>query len=73
MPVQYTYDDNGTPVGVFIPIQEWSNLTVELKKTNSHSRKNAVLTSVERGMMQVREIEKGKLKSISLKELLDAL
>ena len=24
---QYTYDNNGNPIGVFIPINEWNNIT----------------------------------------------
>jgi hypothetical protein len=27
MTPQYTYDNNGNPVGVFIPIKDWNNLT----------------------------------------------
>jgi len=73
MSFQYTYDAKGKPVGVFVPINEWEKLTNELKKTKKSIRKTRVLNSVEKGMLQVQEIEKGKLKSISLKQLLDAL
>ncbi|OJW81893.1 MAG: hypothetical protein BGO69_15500 [Bacteroidetes bacterium 46-16] len=27
---QYTYDNLGNPIGVFIPIEEWNNLAEEL-------------------------------------------
>jgi hypothetical protein len=27
MTPQYTYDNNGIPIGVFIPINEWNNIT----------------------------------------------
>lgn len=27
MPAQYTYDANGNPVGVFIPINDWNSIT----------------------------------------------
>ena len=73
MSFQYTYDAKGKPVGVFVPINEWEKLTAELKKTKKGILKSRVLNSVEKGMLQVKEIEKGKLKSISLKQLLDAL
>ena len=73
MSFQYTYDAKGKPVGVFVPINEWEKLTTELKKTKKGILKSRVLNSVEKGMLQVKEIEKGKLKSISLKQLLDAL
>jgi hypothetical protein len=58
---------------VFVPINEWEKLTTELKKTKTRSSKIRTLKSVEKGMLQVKEIEKGKLKSIPLKQLLDAL
>lgn len=70
---QYTYDAKGKPVGVFVPIKEWTKITAQLKQTKVQSNKEEVLKSVEMGIMQVKEIEKGKLKSISLKELLNAL
>lgn len=73
MSLQYTYDAKGKPVGVFVPINEWEKITTELKKSKATNRKNKILKSVEKGMLQVREIEKGKLKSIPLKTLLDAL
>lgn len=72
MSLQYTYDTKGKPVGVFVPINEWDKITSELKN-NKTTRKNKILKSVEKGMRQVSQIEKGKLKSISLKQLLDAL
>ena len=73
MSFQYTYDAKGKPIGVFVPINEWEKLTIELEKTKKSISKSRVLNSVEKGMLQVKEIEKGKLKSISLKQLLDAL
>lgn len=27
MASQYTYDDNGEPIGVFIPIHDWNKMT----------------------------------------------
>lgn len=73
MSFQYTYDAKGKPIGVFVPINEWEKLTNELTKTKTRSNKTSILKSIEKGMLQVKEIEKGKLKSISLKQLLDAL
>ncbi len=73
MSFQYTYDAKGKPIGVFVPINEWEKLTNELTKTKTRSNKASILKSIEKGMLQVKEIEKGKLKSISLKQLLDAL
>lgn len=77
MSFQYTYDANGKPIGVFVPINEWEKLTDELRKTKSvggkSSSKAGILKSIEKGLKQVQQIEKGKKKSISLKQLLDAL
>ena len=56
-----------------MPINEWERLTTGLKKTKTRSSKTRILKSVEKGMLQVKQIEQGKLKSISLKQLLDAL
>ena len=76
MSFQYTFDAAGKPVGVFVPINEWEKLTGELKH-NSTKKRNAtaskVLAGIEKGMKEVRQIEKGKLKSIPLKQLLDTL
>lgn len=32
MSFQYTYDAQGKPIGVFIPINEWEQLKFEIKK-----------------------------------------
>lgn len=73
MSFQYTYDAKGKPIGVFVPINEWEKITTELRTKKSRSNKSKILKSVEKGMKQVKQIENGKLKSISLKQLLDAL
>jgi len=72
MSFQYTYDAKGKPVGVFVPINEWDKIAAELKKKKT-ATKSRILKSVERGMKQISRIEKGKMKSIPLKQLLDAL
>lgn len=76
MPFQFTYDTNGKAVGVFIPIDEWEKLTAEVKKVEPNKRasgKCATLKSIEKGMREVGQIEKGELKSIPLQQLLDEL
>ncbi len=72
MSFQYTYDTKGKPVGVFVPINEWERITTGLMKKNA-GNKTKIMASVEKGMKQVNQIEKGKMKSIPLKQLLDAL
>ena len=77
MSFQYTLDAKGKPIGVFVPINEWEKITLELKaagvKKSGTAGKAKILASIEKGMKQVSQIEKGKRKSIPLKQLLDAL
>jgi hypothetical protein len=76
MSFQYTYDASGKPVGVFIPINEWQELTAELGKAKIPLNKNnrsATYKSIKKGLQQVNEIKEGKIKSISMKQLLDEL
>ncbi len=77
MSFQYTYDAKGNPVGVFVPITEWNKITGESKRKKTTGKpatsKEKILQNIEKGMKQVRSIEKGKLKFISLKQLLNAL
>jgi hypothetical protein len=63
-------------VGVFVSITEWNKITGSKNRKiakRSVTSKEKVLNSIEKGMKQVNQIEKGKLKSISLNQLLDAL
>jgi len=71
MSFQFTFDAKGNPVGVFVPIREWEKITSELKKRSS--KKSGTLAGIEKGLKQVKQIERGKLKSISLKQLLNDL
>ncbi len=77
MSFQYTYDTKGKPVGVFIPITERNKITGESKNRKIAkglmTSKEKILSSIEKGMKQVNQIEKGKLTSISLNQLPDAL
>ncbi|HEY6978652.1 MAG TPA: hypothetical protein VH396_20285 [Chitinophagaceae bacterium] len=72
---QYTYDADGKPIGVFVPINEWEKISNELLKVKKHKRKEklTLLDSIKKGMNQVSKIEKKKIKSIPLQQLLDDL
>ena len=72
MSFQFTYDAKGKAIGVFVPINEWEKITTELRKAKS-SKKSAILSGIKKGLKQVQQIEKGKLKSIPLKQLLNEL
>ena len=78
MSLQYTYDTKGKPIGVFVPINEWEKITSELKKSKSTKKtatgkKRTILNGIKKGLKEVEEIQKGKIKPISLKQLLDEL
>ncbi len=76
MSFQYTYDAKGKLTGVFVPITEWNKITGVSKRKKPARRsasKEKNLQDIEKGFNQVNKIEKGKLKSVSLKQLLDAL
>jgi hypothetical protein len=77
MSFQYTYDANGKPVGVFIPINEWEEISDELRKMKKSKKgsdeKSTILESIRKGMKQASQIEKKKIKSIPLQQLLDEL
>lgn len=73
MSFQYTYDAKGNPVGVFVPINEWEQLTAELQKATKPNVKSPVLRSIEKGLREMNAIKEGKLKSIPLQRILDEL
>jgi len=76
MALQYTFDSKGKTVGVFVPLQEWEQIKQELKKRKSASqdrRTKSILAGIEKGFKQVSQIEKGKLKPMSIKQLLNEL
>jgi len=74
MSFQYTFDSKGNTLGVFVPIQEWEKLTKVLRKRNVSKRNSkSALLGIEKGLKQVAQIEKGKVKAISIKQLLNEL
>lgn len=74
MSFQYTYDAKANAIGVFIPINEWEQLKTELKKVNSSKNSaHSILSGIKKGLKQVEQIEKNKLKEISIKQLLSEL
>lgn len=76
MSFQYTYDSKGNTIGVFVPINEWNKITNVLKEKKSSKqpgKKNNILANIETGLKQAGKAEKGLLKPMSLKKLLDEL
>ena len=75
MSFQYTFDSKGKTIGVFVPLREWEQITSELKKKSvtKERKKKTILSGIEKGLKEVNQIEKGKLKPISIKQLLSEL
>ena len=78
MTLQYTYDNKGRTVGVFIPISEWKKITKKYKSLDVANddvppTKDEILKSIKDGMQQVKLHRQGKVKLKTAKELLDEL
>jgi hypothetical protein len=80
MTLQYTYDNKGRAIGVFIPITEWKKITKkykELETTNEDEymppTKQEVLNSIKEGLEQVKLHQQGKIKLKTAQQLLDEL
>jgi len=75
MTLQYTFDDRGKPIGVFIPISEWKKITKKHKDLDISDApsKADILESIKDGLRQAKEHQKGKLKLKSAQQLLDEL
>jgi hypothetical protein len=58
MSLQYTYDADGKPIGVFIPINEWEDLTNQLKKNKPMKKvmKKNIIKSVRPHQKLIHEL-----------------
>ena len=77
---QYTYDNKGNAIGVFIPIVEWKKITKKYKdlETNEDTdekppTKEEILQSIKDGLKQVKLYQEGKIKLKTAQQLLDEL
>ena len=80
MTLQYTYDDKGRALVVFIPIGEWKKITKKYKELVAPSEardkapsKEEVLKSIEDGLRQAKLHQQGKIKLKTAQQLLDEL
>ena len=56
--LKYIVDDNGHKTSVLVPVKTWEDLNERYKKL---SRKLAILTGIENGLLEVKEARtKGK-------------
>jgi hypothetical protein len=79
MMLQYTYDNKGRALGVFIPIGEWKKITKKYKDLDKPLTEDAppskqeVLQSIKDGLQQVKLHQQGKIKLKTAQQLLDEL
>ena len=80
MTMQYTYNDKGKPIGVFIPISEWKKLKKKYKELKDEEdeeeappTKEEIFESIRHGKKQIELHLAGKIKLKSAQQLLDEL
>jgi hypothetical protein len=80
MTLQYTYDNKGRALGVFIPIGEWKKITKKYKELDTSPEtedlppsKEEILKSIKDGIRQAKLHQQGKLKLKTAQQLLDEL
>ena len=77
MNVQYISDYRGNTTGVFIPIQEWEGLKSKFKGLAevelAQQSRDDILDNIKKGLEELKQIEKGELKTRPAKEFIDEL
>ena len=78
MTLQYTYDNKGRTVGIFIPIGEWKKITKKYKELNTTEEdlpptKEEILKSIKEGIQQAKLHQQGKIKLKTAEQLLHEL
>jgi len=78
MTLQYTYDNKGRAVGVFIPIGEWKKITKKYKVPDTIAddlppTKQEILKSIKDGIEQAKLHQQGKIKLKTAQQLLNEL
>ena len=80
MSFQITYDTNGEPLGVFIPIEQWNEITKKHKdlaklekNVYAEPTKEEIVAGIQQGMKEAQLYLKGKLKLKPANQLLKEL
>ncbi len=81
MTMQYTYNDKGKPIGVFIPISEWKKLKKKYKDLDAEEdgaddvppSKEEIFNDIREGLKQIKLHQEGKIKLKTAQQLLDEL
>ena len=77
MSLQIIQGGNGKPAGVFIPMKDWENMKKEYQNLQKWEEpiptKAEILVGIKDAIEEVKLIKAGKIKTKSLKELLNEL
>jgi len=79
MTLQYTYDNKGRALGVFIPISDWKKIVKKYKELDQSEvndappTKQEILQSIKEGIQLAKMHQKGKIKLKTAQQLLDEL
>jgi len=80
MSFQITYDTNGEPLGVFISIEQWNEITKKHKdlaklekNVYAEPTKEEIIAGIQRGMKEAQLHLRGKLKLKPANQLLKEL
>jgi cell shape-determining protein MreC len=77
MSLQIIHDNKGNATGVFIPITQWKQLKKQHKDLevleNEEPSKEQLLLELKQAVLELRQVEQGKLKARPIKALLDEL
>lgn len=76
MSLQLIQDSEGNNTGVFIPYKEWEGIKKkhkDLAALEDGPTKEEIITNIKKGLKEVEQYKKGKLKTTSLKDFLNEL
>lgn len=77
MRLQIIKDSKGKATGVYIPINEWKELKKQYKDLEAleyeEPTKEQIIQELKEAVIELKQVEQGKLKARPAKELLDEL
>jgi len=68
IPIQYLSNEKGTKTAVLIPYEEWKVLKKDYIKLRQYQ---ALKNELKEGFLDIKKIEKGKSKEVTLSEFLN--
>jgi hypothetical protein len=77
MSLQVIHDNKGNATGVFIPITQWKQLKKQHKDLEvleyEEPTKEQLLLELKQAVIELKQVEQGKLKARPIKDLLNEL